>query len=122
MTALSGAYLAFLWLPVSPEKIVTFVISIALLRWLFPKDEKTLAVLKELYGKAKQAIQKKKPIHRSAKKKKTLSMQKQILQKKMACVLANLKLNLPNLVAGKQNLRQNHFCKASELVKNNITL
>ena len=73
MTALSGAYLAFLWLPVSPEKIVTFAISIALLRWLFPKDEKTLAVLKELYGKAKQAIQKKKPIHRSAKKKKTLS-------------------------------------------------
>ena len=73
MTALSGAYLAFLWLPVSPEKIVTFVISIALLRWLFPKGEKTLAVLKELYGKAKQAIQKKKPIHRSAKKKKTLS-------------------------------------------------
>ena len=60
MTALSGAYLAFLWLPVSPEKIVTFAISIALLRWLFPKDEKTLAVLKGLYGKAKQAIQKKK--------------------------------------------------------------
>lgn len=70
MTALSGAYLAFLWLPVSPEKIVTFSISIALLRWLFPKDEKTLAVLKDLYGKAKQAIQKKKT-KKSAKKKKT---------------------------------------------------
>lgn len=60
MTAVSGAYLAFLWLPVSPEKIVTFAISIALLRWLFPKDEKTLAVLKELYDKAKQAIKSKK--------------------------------------------------------------
>ena len=70
MTALSGAYLAFLWLPVSPEKIATFAISIALLRWLFPKDEKTLAVLKDLYGKAKQAIQKKKT-KKSAKKKKT---------------------------------------------------
>lgn len=70
MTALSGAYLAFLWLPVSPEKIATFAISIALLRWLFPKDEKTLAVLKDLYGKAKQAIQKKKP-QKSAKKEKT---------------------------------------------------
>ena len=58
-----------LWLPVSPEKIVTFAISIALLRWLFPKDEKTLAVLKGLYGKAKQAIQKKKT-KKSAKKKK----------------------------------------------------
>ncbi len=70
MTALSGAYLAFLWLPVSLEKIATFAISIALLRWLFPKDEKTLAVLKGLYGKAKQAIQRKK-LHKSAKKKKT---------------------------------------------------
>lgn len=70
MTALSGAYLAFLWLPVSPEKIATFAISIALLRWLFPKDEKTLAVLKDLYGKAKQAIQKKKPIKKSGKKEK----------------------------------------------------
>ena len=69
MTALSGAYLAFLWLPVSPEKIVNFAISIALLRWLFPKDEKTLAVLKDLYGKAKQAIQKKKTKKRAKKKK-----------------------------------------------------
>lgn len=68
MTALSGAYLAFLWLPVSPEKIVTFAISIALLRWLFPKDEKTLAVLKELYGKAKKTIQKKKPIKKVPKR------------------------------------------------------
>lgn len=59
MTAVSGAYLAFLWLPVSPEKIVTFAISIALLRWLFPKDEKTLAVLKKLHNKAKDAIKSK---------------------------------------------------------------
>lgn len=73
MTALSGAYLAFLWLPVSPEKIVTFAISIALLRWLFPKDEKTLAVLKDLYGKAKKAIQKKRPVIKCAKKKKPSS-------------------------------------------------
>lgn len=59
MTAVSGAYLAFLWLPVSPEKIVTFAISIALLRWLFPKDEKTLAVLKGLHDKARNAIKNK---------------------------------------------------------------
>lgn len=73
MTALSGAYLAFLWLPVSPEKIVTFAIAIALLRWLFPKDEKTLAVLKDLYGKAKNAIQKKRSIIKCAKKEKAPS-------------------------------------------------
>ena len=56
MIAVSGAYLAFLWLPISPEKLVTFAIAIALLRWLFPNDEKTLAVLKGWYAKAKSAI------------------------------------------------------------------
>ena len=56
MIAVSGAYLAFLWLPISPEKLVTFAIAIALLRWLFPNDQKTLAVLKGWYSKAKSAI------------------------------------------------------------------
>ena len=56
MIAVSGAYLAFLWLPISPEKLVTFAIAIALLRWLFPNDQKTLAVLKGWYEKAKVAI------------------------------------------------------------------
>ena len=56
MIAVSGAYLAFLWLPISPEKLVTFAIAIALLRWLFPNDEKTLAVLKGWYAKAKAAV------------------------------------------------------------------
>ena len=60
MIAVSGAYLAFLWLPISPEKIVTFAIALALLRWLFPKDEKTLAVLQNMYHKAKSAIKSKK--------------------------------------------------------------
>ena len=57
MTAVAGAYLTWLWLPVSPEKLATFAIAIALLRWLFPDDQKTLAVLRELHAKAKQAIQ-----------------------------------------------------------------
>ena len=56
MIAVSGAYLAFLWLPISPEKVVTCAIAIALLRWLFPQDQKTLAVLKNWYAKAKAAI------------------------------------------------------------------
>ncbi len=60
MVAVGGAYLAFLWLPISPEKIVTFAIAIALLRWLFPDDQKTLAVLKNLYAKAKAAIKNRK--------------------------------------------------------------
>ena len=63
MTVIAGAYLAFLWLPISPEKIVTFAIALALLRWLFPNDQKTLAVLKNLYDKAKNAVSKKKAEH-----------------------------------------------------------
>ena len=60
MTVVAGAYLTFLWLPISPEKVVTFAIAIALLRWLFPNDQKTLAVLKSLHQKAKSAISQKK--------------------------------------------------------------
>ena len=60
MIAVSGAYLAFLWLPISPEKIATVAIAIALLRFLFPKDEKTLAVLRNMYHKAKSAIKRRK--------------------------------------------------------------
>lgn len=58
MIAVSGAYLAFLWLPVSPEKIITFAIAIALLRLLFPNDKKTLAILKRFYEKAKGTAKK----------------------------------------------------------------
>ncbi len=56
MIAVSGAYLAFLWLPISPEKLVTLAIALALLRWLFPQDQKTLAVLRGWYEKAKSAV------------------------------------------------------------------
>ncbi len=67
MKAVAGAYLAFLWLPVSPEKIVTCAIAIALLRWLFPNDQKTLAVLRDILNKAKNAVRSKKE-QRQAKK------------------------------------------------------
>ncbi len=46
LIALSGGYLALMWVPGTPEKIVTVAISIFLLRLLFPKDEKTLGILK----------------------------------------------------------------------------
>lgn len=60
MTAVAGAYIAFLWLPVSPEKIVTFTIALALLRLLFPQDQKTLAILRDFYEKTKNAVKGKK--------------------------------------------------------------
>lgn len=42
MLAVSGAYLAFLWLPISPEKIVTVAIALFLVRHLFPKHNQEL--------------------------------------------------------------------------------
>ena len=54
MIAVSGTYLAFLWLPISPEKVVTFFIAMIFLKLLFPQDEKTLGVLKEFREKHKR--------------------------------------------------------------------
>ena len=67
MTVVAGAYLTFLWIPFTPEKIVTFAIAIALLRWLFPNDEKTLAVLRRWYEKAKNTVRRKRDEHREKK-------------------------------------------------------
>ena len=59
MIAVAGGYLTFLWLPVSPEKIVTVAIAIALLKLIFPRDEKTLAVLIDMRDKVKSKLKKK---------------------------------------------------------------
>ena len=56
MIAVGGAYMALLWLPFTPEKIITCAIAIALLRWLFPNATKTLAVLRGWYEKARAAF------------------------------------------------------------------
>ncbi len=65
MITLSGAYLTFLWLPISPEKIVTFAIAILLLRLFFPKDQKTLAVLRDFHQKALHFFRKKKKTNKT---------------------------------------------------------
>ena len=59
MQGVAGAYLAFLWLPITPEKIVTVAITIVLLRILFPKDEKTLGLLRDILARLKQKLKKK---------------------------------------------------------------
>ena len=48
LTAMSAAYLALLWFPFTPEKILTAAIAIWLLKKLFPDDERTLKVLRDL--------------------------------------------------------------------------
>ena len=60
MLSVGSAYLAFLWLPFTPEKLVTIALAIILLRFLFPNDKKTLRVLKIWFGKIKNSLNKKK--------------------------------------------------------------
>ena len=62
MQAVAGAYLSLLWIPFTPEKILTVAIAIFLLRVLFPKDEKTLGVLREMFERERTK-------HREAKEK-----------------------------------------------------
>lgn len=56
MVAVAGGYLTFLWLPISPEKLVTVAIAMVLLRLLFPRDQKTLAVLRQMKDKVRAKV------------------------------------------------------------------
>ena len=51
MVGIASAYLAILWVPFTPEKLITVIISIALLKHFFPNDEKTLKKLEGWYAK-----------------------------------------------------------------------
>ena len=67
MVAVSGGYLTFLWLPFTPEKIVTVALAMLFLKIWFPDDERTLGKLRELYIRMKMKI-KIKNLIRKAKK------------------------------------------------------
>lgn len=46
MSIVGGAYMSFLWLPFTPEKLLTLALAIVLLRLLYPRDQKTLGMLR----------------------------------------------------------------------------
>ena len=46
MRVVGGAYMSFLWLPFTPEKLMTVVLAIGLMRLLYPRDRRTLGVLR----------------------------------------------------------------------------
>lgn len=46
MRVVGGAYMGLLWLPFTPEKLLTMLIAIGLLRLFFPRDQQTLGVLR----------------------------------------------------------------------------
>ena len=54
LTAIASGYMALLWVPFTPEKLITLGIAIVLLRFLFPNDQKTLGILHEMHASAKR--------------------------------------------------------------------
>ena len=58
MSVAGWAWFTFLWLPISPEKIVTVFLAILFLRLFFPNDQKTLAVLKREQLALRMALRK----------------------------------------------------------------
>ena len=58
MTAVGSAYMAFLWFPFTPEKILTLIIALFLLRLFFPNDQATLQVLRDMLSSEKRKAKK----------------------------------------------------------------
>lgn len=54
----AGSYLAALWIPFTPEKIITIIIAIFLLKLLFPNDKKTLKRLHNMKEKSNEELKK----------------------------------------------------------------
>lgn len=72
------AYMGLLWVPFTPEKILTVIIALFLMRLIFPNDEKTIGVLKQELHKLKSAYirqrekrQQKRRVRRAMRKKNT---------------------------------------------------
>lgn len=53
MLAIGTSYMAFLWLPVTPEKLITIPIAIFLLKLLFPSSKQLQQELEEEKKKLK---------------------------------------------------------------------
>lgn len=54
LIAVASGYLTLLWIPFTPEKLITTAIAIGLMRLLFPNDEKTLGQLHTLHLSARK--------------------------------------------------------------------
>lgn len=55
MVVTGGTYMSLLWVPFTPEKILTVIIALFLMRLIFPNDKKTIGVLHDELHKLKAA-------------------------------------------------------------------
>ena len=56
LVGISTGYLSLLWLPCTPEKLLTIPLAIIILKLLFPKDKNTLALLEAAFNKLKEKL------------------------------------------------------------------
>ena len=77
--AIGAAYLTALWIPFTPEKIITVIIAIFLLKKMFPNDQKTLERLYKMKESVKKAT-KNYRAKRKAKKAKAAALKKAKLE------------------------------------------
>ena len=70
MQIVAGTYLGLLWIPFTPEKLLTVSLAILLLRFLFPKDEKTLGVLRKMLRRLRERHTRRKKRGKSPKSRK----------------------------------------------------
>ncbi len=82
MVITGTAYMSFLWIPFTPEKIITIIIAIFLLKAIFPKDEKTLGTLKKELKALKVAFKRQIQKHKEKKAQRKASKQKDIIDVK----------------------------------------
>lgn len=78
MVITGTAYMSLLWVPFTPEKILTVIIAIFLMRLIFPRDEKTIGVLhdelhklKLAYRRQREKRQQKRTLRKAMRKKNT---------------------------------------------------
>ena len=59
LITVAGGYQTFLWLPCTPEKIVTIPLAICIHRLLFPRDFKNIEKLNRIFEKEKRKLKRK---------------------------------------------------------------
>ena len=101
LVAVGAAYLTALWIPFTPEKIITLIIAIFLLKKIFPNDKKTLERLRKMKESVKAAKKK----HRDKRKEK----------KAKAVALKRAKLAAAKRKLQKQKRKRN-FAKKSRRI------
>ena len=68
MLAIGSTYMAFLWMPFTPEKLITIPIALFLLKILFPKQKELHKKMQEENEKIKKEEQEKKEKKKNKKK------------------------------------------------------